>query len=85
MRTIKPKILEIPGAKLNKTSGKKNSKTRICLVSLSSSFDILENAVPFATGSSWKLKPDFLVEWKAPRILLRHEGSGGKGESDLQI
>ena len=85
MRTIKPKILEIPGAKLNKTSGKKNSKTRICLVSLSSSLGILENAVPFATESSWKLKPDFLVEWKAPRILLRHEESGGKGESDLQI
>ena len=87
MRTIKPKILEIPGAKLNKTSGKKISKTRIYLASLSSSLDILENAVPFATGSSWKLKlkPDVLVEWKAARILLRHEAGGGKGESDLHI
>ena len=80
MQTIQPKILEIPGAKLNKTSGeKKNSKTRVYLASLSSSLDILENAVPFATGSSWKLKPVVLVEWKAPRILLRHEGVGRKG------
>ena len=85
MQTIHPKILEIPGAKLNKTCGKKNSKTRVYLASLSSSLDILENAAPFATGSSWKLKPVVLVESKAPRILLRHEGGGGKGESDLHI
>ena len=80
MQTIQPKILEIPGEKLNKTPGrKKNSKTRVHLASLSSSSDILENAVQFATESSWKLKPDVLVQWKAPRILLRHEGVGGRG------
>ncbi len=28
----------------------------------------LENAVPFATGIFRKLKPEFLVEWKAPLI-----------------
>ena len=30
-------------------------------------WEILENVVPFATGSCRKLKPDVLVEWKAPR------------------
>ena len=29
---------------------------------------ILENAVPFATGSCRKFKPDVLVEWKVPMI-----------------
>ncbi len=27
----------------------------------------LKNAVPFATGIFWKLKPEVLVEWKAPQ------------------
>ncbi len=27
-----------------------------------------ENAVPFATGIFWKLKPEFLVEWKVPSL-----------------
>ena len=27
--------------------------------------EILENAVPFATGSCRKFKPEVLVEWKA--------------------
>ena len=30
-------------------------------------WESLENAVPFATGSCRKFKPDVLVEWKAPR------------------
>ena len=54
MRTFQPKILEIPGAKLNgkKTSGKKVSENlgiprEVVLV-----LEILENAVPLATGSS---------------------------------
>ena len=85
MQTIQPQILEILGAKLNKTSGKKKSKTRVYLASLSSSLDILENPVPLATESSWKLKPDVLVEWKAPRILLPHEGGGGKGEKKRRL
>ena len=34
-----------------KTSRKKNSKIRVYLTSLSSLLEILENAVPFATGS----------------------------------
>ena len=32
----------------------------------SSFLEILENAVPFATGSCRKFKPDVLVEWKVP-------------------
>ena len=32
--------------------------------------EILKNAVPFATGSCRKFKPDFLVEWKAPRTSI---------------
>ena len=31
---------------------------------------ILENAVPFATGSCQKFKPDVLVEWKAPTMYM---------------
>ena len=30
---------------------------------------IFENAVPFATGSCRKFKPDVLVEWKAPMFF----------------
>ena len=29
--------------------------------------EILENAVPIATGSCRKFKPDVLVEWKGPK------------------
>ena len=32
----------------------------------SSFLEILENAVPFSTGSCRKFKPDVLVEWKVP-------------------
>ena len=32
----------------------------------SSFLEILENSVPFATGSCRKFKPDVLVEWKVP-------------------
>ena len=51
MRAIQPKILEIRGAKLNKkeSSGKKISKIWVYPPRLSSLFEILENAVPFAT------------------------------------
>ena len=31
---------------------------------------ILENAVPFATGSCQKFKPDVFVEWKAPTMYM---------------
>ena len=71
MRTIQLKILEILGAKLNgkKIPGKKVSKIWVYLVRLSSFLKILEKAVPFATGSCRKFKPDILVEWKAPFIF----------------
>ena len=69
LRITKPKILEIPGAKLNgkKTFGKKFPKIWVHLARLASlSLEILENTVPFTTGSCLKFKLDVLVEWKAP-------------------
>ena len=48
---------------------KKVSKIWVYLVRLSSFLKILEKAVPFATGSCRKFKPDILVEWKAPFIF----------------
>ena len=70
MRTIQPKILEIPGAKLNgkKISGKKFSKIWVYLAWLSSFLEILENAVAFATGSRRIFKADVLFEWKTPVV-----------------
>ncbi len=32
----------------------------------------LENAVPFAIGIFRKLKPEFLVEWKVPKVLFKY-------------
>ena len=52
-----------------KFPGKKVSKISVYLVRLSSFLGILEKAVPFATGSCRKFKPDILVEWKAPFIF----------------
>ena len=49
-----------------KTSGKKFSKIWVYLARLSPFWEILENAVPFTTGSWRKFKLDFLVELKAP-------------------
>ena len=70
MRIIQPKIPEISGTKLSgkKTSGKTFSKIWVYLARLSSFSEILENTVPFATGSCRKLKADVLVEWKAPDV-----------------
>ena len=48
-----------------KFPGKKVSKIWVYLVRLSSFLEILGKAVPFATGSCRKFKPDILVEWKA--------------------
>ena len=42
-----------------KTSGKKFSKIWVYLARLSPFWEIMENAVPFATGSWRKFKPDF--------------------------
>jgi len=53
-----------------KLLGKKNSKIWVNLMSLSSLLEILENAVPFATGSWRKFKADVLVEWKEPLNLI---------------
>ena len=68
MRTLQPKILEIPGAKWNgkKTPGKKFSKILVYFATLTSLMEILENAFPFATRSCRNFKADVLVEWKAP-------------------
>jgi len=68
MRTIQPKIPEIPKRKSNgkEIPGRKFSKIWVYLARLSSFPEIPENAVPFATGNFWKFKPEFLVEWKAP-------------------
>ena len=76
MRSFQSKILEILGAKLNgkKTSGKKNvSKIWVYLVRLPPFLEIPENAVPLATGSCQKFKPEVLVECKVPKILLKKE------------
>ena len=64
VRTIQPKILELPGAILNekKTCGKNFLK-------------IGGNAVPFATASCWKFKPVVLVEWKVPQVCCQIEAS----------
>ena len=72
MRSFQSKILEILGAKLNgkKTSGK---KIWVYLVRLPPFLEIPENAVPIATGSCQKFKPEVLVECKVPKILLKKE------------
>ena len=72
MRSFQSKILEILGAKLNgkKTSGK---KIWVYLVRLPPFLEIPENAVPLATGSCQKFKPEVLVECKVPKILLKKE------------
>ena len=46
----------------------KISKIFVYLAKLSSFLEILENAVPFATGSCRKFKPDVSIKWKAPKI-----------------
>ena len=72
MRSFQSKILEILGAKLNgkKTSGE---KIWVYLVRLPPFLEIPENAVPLATGSCQKFKPEVLVECKVPKILLKKE------------
>ena len=74
MRTIQRKILKIPGAKLNAKKIRENfPKIWVYLARLSSFLGILENAVPFATGSCLRFKPDVLVEWKAPIEILEKQ------------
>ena len=68
MQTIQPQNQEIPGAKLNgrTTSRKKFSKIWVYLARLSSFSEILESAVPFATGSCRKFKSDVWLNGKRP-------------------
>ena len=68
MRTIQPQNQEIREAKLNgrTTSRKKFSKIWVYLARLSSFSEILESAVPFATGSCRKFKPDVWLYGKRP-------------------
>ena len=65
MRTIQSNILEIQGTKMNgkKTSGK-FPKIWVYLERFSFFLEILPSAVPFATESCRKFKPNVLVEWK---------------------
>ena len=63
MRAIQPKILEIPE--------KIFSKIWLFRAKLTSCLEILENAVPFATGSCRTFKGDVLVERKAPKKFMK--------------
>ena len=45
------------------------SKIWVYLARLSSVLEILEDAVPFATGSCRKFKEDVLGEWKVPNVF----------------
>ena len=65
MRTIQSNILEIQGTKLSgkKTSGE-SPKILVYFERFSSFLEILPSAVPFATESCRKFKPNVLVEWK---------------------
>ena len=58
---------------MEKKSGKIFSKIWVYLARLSSFLGILENAVPFATGSCLRFKPDVLVERKAPIEILEKQ------------
>ena len=75
MRTIQPKIVEIPGAKFNgkKTSGNIFSKLGLYLARLSYFLEILENAVPFATGSCRNLNQTFWLKGKRPTNISVRE------------
>ena len=64
VRTIQPKILELPGATLNG----KESCGNIFL-------KIGADAVPFAIASCRKFQPVVLVEWKAPKVFCQIEAS----------
>jgi len=74
MRTIQPKILEIPGRKASGTEihGKNFSKIWVYLARLSTFPEIPENAIPFTTGNFWKFKPEFVEELKAPMVSIGH-------------
>ena len=58
-----------------KLPGKNFSKIWVYLARLTSLTEILENAVPFATGSCRKFKADLLVEWKAPNDEINRPSS----------
>lgn len=62
--------IENSGRKSNQSEipGMKFSRIWVFLTRLFSFRDILENDVPFTTGNLRKLNPEFLVEWKAPKI-----------------
>ena len=86
MRTIQPQNQEIREAKLNgrTTSRKKFSKIWVYLARLSSFSEILESAVPFATGKLPKIQTRRLVEWKAPNIypfLMPHRTTVSTGRT----
>ena len=80
----------------------KNSKIFVYLARFSSVFfleifvfflEILDDSVPFATGSCQEFKPDVLFEWKAPWAFppsvpigtLRSDDSDGNGNATKAI
>ena len=73
MRTIQPKILKIPGVKWDgkKTSREKFFENLAIPREVDPLFGILENAVPFATGSCGTFKADVLDEGKAPKKFMK--------------
>ena len=76
MRTIQLKILKIPGVSMpsgmaRKLREKNFSKIWLYRAKLTPCLEILENAVPFATGSCGTFKADVLDEWKAPKKFMK--------------
>ena len=82
MRTIQPKILEIPGARQGKENRRVSWVPEVFLAVqrefLMCRLGIPPEVLPFfkilellATKSRQKFTPDFLVEWKAPCILCK--------------
>ena len=73
MRTIQPKIKnfqELSG--MARTLREKNfSKIWLYRAKLTPYLEILENAVPFATGSCGTFKADVLDEGKAPKKFMK--------------
>ena len=67
MQKIYSKIVKIPGTEI---PGNQFSKIWVYLARFIPFLKILGNAIPFVTGKFWKLKLEFLVEWRAPPFRL---------------
>lgn len=80
MRTIQPQILEIPGAKQN---GKKIFENMGIPREFVLVLNILENAVPLATGSCRKFKENFLDEQKRVMESALYFGELGRDRKEM--